>query len=413
MSSNGPDRREFFAHAARLGLGAAIAGTTAAVLPGGARAQSGSKSAKMLRVGVIGGRFGLRFYWHEHSNSIVTAVCDLREDRQASMKEMFGCDRAYTDWRELTHDPNVDAVAVFTPAPLHVEMAVGAMEAGKHVISAVPAGVNREECERLLEAVKRTGKLYMMAETSYYRREIITARQMAAGKKFGEIFHSESEYHHDGLESLAFNPDGSPTWRHGYPPMLYPTHCTGMIVPVTGERLTEVICTGWGNIEDKMLKGNRWNNPFWSETAFFKTSGGHNAQVAIYWKVASGGTERSSFFGSEMSLQMPRPGAHGTLVAYREKGEEIKNTYAESKIITEELEVGNHYDLLPEPLRHPSAHGGSHTHITHEFVTACLEQRQPSVNVHEALAYTVPGIIAHASALEGGTLKKIPDYGRA
>ena len=397
--SSGISRREFLSTAAAL----AVAGR------GGA--QSVAKSDKVLRVGVIGGGFGLSFYWHEHPNSRVSAVCDLRADRLEEMKNTFGCDKTYTDWRELARDKEVDAVAVFTPAPLHAEMAVGALEAGKHVISAVPAGLSEEECVSILEAVGRSGKHYMMAETSFYRREIITARQWAAEGKFGVIFNSESEYHHDGLESLWWNPDGSATWRLGLPPMLYPTHCTGMIVPVTGERLSEVVCVGW---DDKtgIMAGNRYNNPFISETAFFKTSGGHSARVAVYWKVASGGTERGTFYGSEMSFALPRPGGTGALVSSREKGQEIKNTYAESKILTEEVEVGDHYDLLPEPLRHPSGHGGSHTHITHEFVTACLENRKPTVDIHEALAYTIPGIIAHQSAMEGGTLKKIPDYGR-
>ena len=73
----------------------------------------------------------------------------------------------------------------------------------------------------------------------------------------------------------------------------------------------------------------------------------------------------------------------------------------------------NHWELLPEPLRHESGHGGSHTFITHEFVDAVLSGRRPTVDIHEALAYTVPGIYAHRSALEGGVTLKIPDFGRA
>ena len=399
-------RRSFLGTAAGFAAGAMAAGQVSA--------QKGAvypKSDRLVRIGVIGGGFGRSFYWQEHPHSRVTAVCDLRRDRIEALKETFLCDTGYTDYRELVRDPNVDAVAVFTPAPLHVPMAVDALEAGKHVISAVPAGMSEQECVKLLETVRRTGMLYMMAETSFYRREIITCRQWAAEKKFGEIFYSESEYHHDGLEPLWWDENGKPTWRHGFPPMLYPTHCTGMIVPVTGERLTEVTAVGWGE-DDQAIRGNRYDNPFYSQTAFFKTSRGHASRVAVYWKVASGGTERGQFLGTRMSFYMPRPGGVPAMVARREKGEVIKNKYTESKIVTEPYEVPDHYELLPEPLRHPSGHGGSHTHITHEFVTALIEKRQPEVNVREALAYTVPGFYAHQSALEGGTLKKVPDYGR-
>jgi len=65
-------------------------------------------------------------------------------------------------------------------------------------------------------------------------------------------------------------------------------------------------------------------------------------------------------------------------------------------------------DLLPEPLRHNSGHEGSHTFITHEFVDSLVRGRKPFVDIEAALAYTVPGMIAHQSALQGGRSLKIP-----
>jgi len=369
------------------------------------------KSQRLVRIGIVGGRFGASFQWHEHPHCKVTAVCDLRQDRLENLMRTYQCDVAYKSFTDLIKDKNVDAVGVFTPAPLHVYMSVEAMKAGKHVISAVPAGCNEEECAELLETVKKTGMIYMMAETSYYRREIISCRQWAKQRQFGEIFFSQAEYHHDGLISLMFDENGMPTWRHGFPPMHYPTHCTGMIIPVTGERLTEVMATGWGD-DHEVLRTNLYENPFWSETAMFKTSGGHSAQVSVNWKVATGGCERGQFLGTEMSYYMPGPDGTPGITAKRESGTEIKNQYAEAKIKMQPHEQPNHYELLPEPLRHDTGHGGSHAFITHEFIMAVLERRQAEVDVFEALAYTIPGFYAHRSALEGGTLLKIPDYGR-
>lgn len=51
---------------------------------------------------------------------------------------------------------------------------------------------------------------------------------------------------------------------------------------------------------------------------------------------------------------------------------------------------------------------GSHTFITHEFVDSVNRGRRPAIDIREALAYTVPGIIAHQSALKGGESQKIP-----
>jgi hypothetical protein len=68
---------------------------------------------------------------------------------------------------------------------------------------------------------------------------------------------------------------------------------------------------------------------------------------------------------------------------------------------------------LPERMRVRTGHGNSHTFLTHEFVRSIVEDRQPAVNVYEAVAYTLPGIIAHQSALRGGEVMKIRDYGKA
>jgi hypothetical protein len=70
-------------------------------------------------------------------------------------------------------------------------------------------------------------------------------------------------------------------------------------------------------------------------------------------------------------------------------------------------------ERLPEALRVKSGHGGSHTFITNEFVQAIVEDRHPEVNIWEAIAFTLPGIIAHQSALKNGEPMKIRDFGRA
>ena len=133
-------------------------------------------SEKVVRTVVVGGNFGATFQWHLDPNCKVTAVCDLRDDRLERLVRAYGPAAKYKDFRTFLKHPELDAVAIFTPVPLHVWMATEAMKAGKHVISAVPAGYSVEELELLLEVVKKTGMKYMMAETSYYYPQIITAR---------------------------------------------------------------------------------------------------------------------------------------------------------------------------------------------------------------------------------------------
>ena len=67
-------------------------------------------------------------------------------------------------------------------------------------------------------------------------------------------------------------------------------------------------------------------------------------------------------------------------------------------------------EALPEPMRHPSGHGDSHTFISAEFINALIEEREPEINVYHALAMTVPGLIAHQSALRGGEQLSVPRF---
>jgi hypothetical protein len=89
------------------------------------------------------------------------------------------------------------------------------------------------------------------------------------------------------------------------------------------------------------------------------------------------------------------------------------NGYPEGKVKIEGYKEPTHWEVLPPSMRVPTGHGGSHTFLTHEFISAILEDRWPTVNVYEAIAFTLPGIIAHRSALRGGEVMKIQDYGKA
>lgn len=363
----------------------------------GGAAWAAQEGGRKLRVGVVGGGFGTQFYFHEHPEAVVEAVADLRDDRRAALQKTYACAKSYGSLTELLKDRRVEAVGLFTPAPDHVRHVLETLAAGKHVLCAVPAAMSLEECHRLSEAVKRSGLTYMMAETSYYQQLSISVRKFHQEGAFGRIYACESEYHHAGLESLFFY-EGQKTWRYGFPPMHYPTHCTAHLLGVTGERITEVMCIGWGD-DDPILRDNTYGNPFWNETALFKTDRGTAFRVAVWWKGAHRGTERAQYFGDKMSFFFNHPNGMGPALVRWTKRAELEK-YEEPKWWATEM--------LPAPLRHNSGHEGSHTFLTHEFVDAALRQRKPAVDVREAIAYTAPGIVAHQSALKGGEQRKVP-----
>ena len=194
--------------------------------------------------------------------------------------------------------------------------------------------------------------------------------------------------------------------------MHYPTHCAAFLVSVTGERFTEVTCHGWGD-ESPILKDNAYQNPFWNCSAMLKTDRGHAHRLNVWWKGAHKEMERAQWIGTKMSLYAPGHGPAYVVHGRSEQGRDDAGfAHRANRVEPYEQPQWWKTDLLPEPLRHPSGHDGSHTFLTHEFVDAVALRRRPAIDVYEALAYTVPGIVAHQSAIQGGKSLRIPVYTR-
>jgi predicted dehydrogenase len=358
------------------------------------------KSDRKIRIGVVGGGFGRDFQWHEDPNCIVEAVSDLRTDRREALMKVYQCNRSYESLEQLILDKDIEAVAIFTGAPDHARHVIMTMNAGKHVICAVPACLTLDEAHQLCEVRQKTGLTYMMAETSYYREHCMAARKLYQEGAFGHLFYSEVEYYHPGIcarDHVLSHYQGKRTWRYGYPPMLYPTHSTGLLVGVTGERLTDVSCLGWTPPDEPAWKDNAYDNPFGSCMGLFRTNRGHICRCGVFWNGQSHG-ERAQWFGTEMTYYSPGSGGDLKIVGPG---------------APEWTTLPSFLHTLPKPMRHGSGHGGSHPFLTHEFIAALVEEREPTVNLAGALAMTVPGIVAHQSALKGGEQLKIPSFDQA
>lgn len=354
---------------------------------------------KKIRIGVVGGGFGAAFQWHLDPNCIVEAVSDLRPDRLAHLKNTYKCDKGYESLEKLVLDPNIDAVAVFTEAPNHVRHCAQVMNHDKHCICAVPVGCTLEELQLLKETKERTGLKYMMAETSYYRAPTMLARELWQDGKFGGFLYSEVEYYHNNIgradDALSMLGDKR-TWRYGYPPMLYPTHATCFHVGVTGERLTHVSCIGWGD-DEPALKDNAYGSPFANQSALARTSGGNICRFNVFWRVEAEG-ERAQWLGEKMSMYM---------AGYGDRP--FKVVAPGQPPITA---PPNYLHLLPETMRHDTGHGNSHGFLTHEFIAALVEDREPAVDLYESIAMTAPGIVAMESSRRGGEQLPVPDFDR-
>ena len=342
-------------------------------------------SDRKLRVGIAGYgvcRFGADFGFQNHPNVEIVAVTDLFPDRCAELARVCGCSKTYPSLEEMVKDNRIEAVFVATDAPGHAEHAIAALDHGKHVASAVPAVFGSlEEADMLYEAVKRSGLKYMMFETSCFHADLFAMRKIYQAGGLGKLVYSEGEYYHYMSEPI----DSYKGWRIGLPPQYYPTHSNAYYIGVNDGYFTEVSCQGMPSIINHLRpENNIYKNPFGSEIALFRTGEGGTSRMAVSWDTPGDEGERGRIRGERGSYYGKYQGLEKNLPDVRKPA-------------------------LP-PGVPPGGHGGSHGYLMNDFVESIILDRLPLVNIAVALNMTVPGIVAHQSALRDGEVMKIKRY---
>jgi len=121
-------------------------------------------------VGVVGvGQFALQFIplFKLHPDVDAVYATDIVPERAADAVSGLGVDRVFASYEDLLSS-DCDAVAIFTQRWTHGPLVLQALNAGKHAYSTVPMAISTEEISAIVSAVDKTGRTYMMGETSYY-----------------------------------------------------------------------------------------------------------------------------------------------------------------------------------------------------------------------------------------------------
>ena len=380
-----------------------------------------------IKVGMVGvGAFAQCFIplFKAHPQVDQVVLCDLDADKLRHNAEQYDIPNTCPSLDALCQT-DVDAVVIITQHWMHAPQAVQALRAGKHVYSAVPAGVSVDEISALVDAVRDSGKIYMMGETSYYYPNVIYCREQYSKGAFGRVVYAEAEYYHDwdhGLYDVA-RWRGGERWLElaGGPPMHYPTHSVSMVVSVTGAHMTQVACQGVvDQSDDGIYKAdvNIWHNVFSNESALFTMSDGSVARINEFRRVGTPSCERMSMWGTQGAFELNFAGA-----AWATKQQppmkldqimELKGVPAPGGGTFVGVSEVHPVQRLPSSFAGlPNGHWGSHQFLVDDFVMACVHGVQPPNNVWQAARYTIPGIIAHESAVRGGALLEVPDFGDA
>jgi scyllo-inositol 2-dehydrogenase (NADP+) len=171
----------------------------------------------MINVGIIGmGRSG----WELHAAPLskfpefkLVAVCDQSEKRRNEASAAFGV-KAYPQWQDLVSDPQIQLVVVSTPSHYHVEPALAALAAGKHVLVEKPMAVNLADAEKMVAAAEKAGKILTVFHNRRWDRDYQMLKKLVQDHLLGELLTLDSRVMTYGPEWANYGvPEFDPRWR--------------------------------------------------------------------------------------------------------------------------------------------------------------------------------------------------------
>lgn len=389
-----------------------------------------------VRTGFVGlgmrGPDAVRRFTHIEGTQTV-ALCDLEQSNVDKVQDFLkskGLPQAASyvgpqAYKELCERDDVDLVYICTDWLSHVEIALYAMEHGKHVAIEVPAATSVEECWLLVDTSERTRRHCIMLENCIYDFFELTCLNMAQQGLFGEILHAEGAYIHN-LDSywteyhnnwrLAFNQShaGDVYATHGFGP-----DCQALNIH-RGDKLEYLV-----SMSTKSVCGSETAKRLMGSSEF-----ANGDQTSTMVKTLNGKT-----ILIQHNVYTPRPydrmyqlvGTKGFADKYP-----VPNLAFEASNLSKDYQDLNSHSYMPANLRdelleqykHPivrdieetakdvGGHGGMDFIMDYRLVW-CLRNGKPlDMDVYDAAEWSCLGELTAASISNGSMPVRIPDFTR-
>lgn len=123
----------------------------------------------------------------------LVAVADIREESAKAFAEPFGA-KAFSDYKTLAENSEIDAVIIATPPNTHPEIAEFFMNFGKHVLCEKPLCLSVAEAKEMIETAEKTKVIFTMATKFRYCADVVKAKAIIASGVLGEIVQFENAF---------------------------------------------------------------------------------------------------------------------------------------------------------------------------------------------------------------------------
>jgi predicted dehydrogenase len=319
--------------------------------------------------------------------------------------EQYGWAETATDWHEVLERDDIDIVDVCVPGHLHAEVAIAALEAGKHVIAEKPLANTMAEAEKMVATARaaRQRGVHSMVGFNYRRVPALAlARRHVADGRIGEVRQVRISY----LQDWLADEDAPMTWRlrrelagSGALGDLA-SHAVDQVRYLLGQEVTEVNAlthtfvpqrTGDSGLEDVTVDDAAWST--------MRTSGG----AVVSLEVTRMATARKNALGIEVY------GSAGALRFDLESLNHLDECLDGGEGFARRLvtEPGDPYLDGWWPPGHVLGWDATFTNQAADFLTALAAEEEPTPSFEDGLAVQRVLAAIEASSAQGGSCTRV------
>jgi len=336
------------------------------------------------------------------SQAQVVALCDLDQDLLQAESTRYGIAQTYRVYEDMLA-ADIDAVIVATPMQLHTQQTILALNAGKHVLSEVTAGVSFDELFWLVEEVEKSGKVYMLAENYIYTPEVQQVLAMKKAGLFGDVYYGEGEYLHN-IKNIMQYPDGLPSWRKwwqwGTRGLFYPTHSIGPLMKwFEGDHIDYIVAMGSGWHTEKNYRQED------SAGCMIQLTSGKMLRLRVDC------VSNRPHAMMNYTLQ----GTNGVYESPR-VGDNHVVSFGQNPDHMQWQSLSDYASYLPERYKldaekaAATGHGGGDYFIVQDFIDAINGIKPPAIDVYEACEWTAVGLLSSLSVSNKGRAMEMPNF---
>lgn len=126
----------------------------------------------------------------------VVALADINPERVKEVANRFHIGNRYSDYRALLDHPAIEAVAICVPTQFHAEIALAALDAGKHLLIEKPLALNLDESDRLIERAAQSSNKIMVGFNMRWHHLVLQAQEIIRRGTLGQLKSIRSVYTH-------------------------------------------------------------------------------------------------------------------------------------------------------------------------------------------------------------------------